>query len=53
MVRRSKPERDRSVSYKRPRLAGKKLNLPQKPRKMIVNAISGDAALNMFIPKIL
>lgn len=53
MVRLSKTARDRHVSYKRPRLPGKKgpSGIVQKA-KVHANAIPGELALTAFIPKI-
>jgi hypothetical protein len=52
MVRLSKPERRRSVSYKRPSLPGKKGPSVQVPPKQHINAVAGEAAVTSFIPKI-
>jgi hypothetical protein len=54
MVRKSKPERKRSVSYKRPRLSGaKSINTGEHiKRKMHVNALSGDKVTGAFVPMI-
>jgi len=51
MVRLSKKTRDRSVSYKRPRLSGKKIASQQKIKEH-KNGISGELSQGMFIPKI-
>jgi hypothetical protein len=52
MVRMSKPERKRHVSYKRPSVPGSKGLSKQTLRKLQVNAIIGDQAFFAFIPKI-
>ena len=52
MVRMSKPERRRHVSYKRPSAPSTKGPSKQTLRKLHVNAISGDQAALAFIPKI-
>lgn len=52
MVRLSKPERRRSVSYKRPSVPGKKGPLVATPVKNHKNAIVSDVAATSFIPKI-
>ena len=52
MVRMSKPARRRHVSTKRPSLAGKKGPSVQTQRKIQLNAITGDASVTAFIPKI-
>ncbi len=52
MVRMSKPERRRHVSFKRPSVPGQKGPSKQTVRKLHVNALSGDQAVAAFIPKI-
>ena len=52
MVRMSKPERKRHVSYKRPAVPGQKAPSKQTPKKLQVNAVQGDLAASIFIPKI-
>lgn len=52
MVRLSKPTRDRSVSYKRPRVSGPKTTAPTACIKSHKNAIEGEQAKFVFIPKI-
>ena len=52
MVRMSKPERKRHVSFKRPAAPSVKGPSKQTSRKLHVNAISGDQAVLAFIPKI-
>lgn len=52
MVRLSKPERRRSVSYKRPSLPGKKGPSIPRPSKKHENAIVGEISFSSFIPKI-
>lgn len=52
MVRLSKPERRRSVSYKRPSLPGKKGPSVARPVKKHENALTGEISNSSFIPKI-
>lgn len=52
MVRMSKPERKRHVSYKRPSAPGPKGPSKQTPRNIHVNAVSGNESVMAFIPKI-
>ena len=52
MVRMSKPERKRHVSFKRPSAPGPKAPSKQTSRNLHVNALSGDQAILAFIPKI-
>ena len=54
MVRLSKPERKRSVSFKRPRIGGPKSKHAGQhiKRKTHANALTGDCAGHAFIPKI-
>lgn len=52
MVRLSKKTRDRSVSFKRPKLSGNKVVSQQKV-KTHANALTGELAQGMFIPKIM
>ncbi|MGR3952002.1 MAG: hypothetical protein QRY74_03755 [Chlamydia sp.] len=54
MVRLSKQTRNRSVSYKRPKVAGKRVVQKDVSNcfKFRENAITGDQALSAYIPKI-
>lgn len=52
MVRLSKKTRDRSVSYKRPKASGQKTTASTACVKTHQNAIDGEQAKSVFIPKI-
>lgn len=54
MVRLSKQTRRRSVNFKRPKASGKTIapTMAKNSFKPHQNAVQGDVAMNVFIPKI-
>lgn len=52
MVRLSKKTRDRSVSFKRPKLSGAKTTAQTNVVKTHLNALVGEQSKCVFIPKI-